>query len=466
MKKMSLALFVIFWAVWFFFCRYYLVWLEGYSYFSTLPDYTSLFKSIPYGLSCYVGSFLHQFYIYPAAGAAIQALFIVLPFICAAVVLTRLFKEPYRLIWVALIPVAYLSGRQFWDLNMVTTLRFVFWSAVIMVVVFGVTLIKRPQISIPRFLGHKAVNIVLSLVLIALSVYSIVGLDPAARTHEERARLEYLGDRNEWDEILEIVTPQEARNDEFKKRYALLALIEKGCLVDYAFRYGLSSSEDFFFNETIEPMSLNFNAMFYQRIGIQNASIHQAYQLGVQSVSGMGFASLRRLADLYLSLKDYEMARKYIDILSHSTCHGNWVESRMKHLESIKDAEPAYAPELYQATIANFTHTISSLVDRNREDHKYADMFLCSLLADEEGDKFLNMIRYVASVQYPDGRNLPRLYEEALILITMVDPQAVAGFVISDDTVQRFSDYVNMMNAGRGTQALRKHADTYWAYSY
>ena len=93
-------------------------------------------------------------------------------------------------------------------------------------------------------------------------------------------------------------------------------------------------------------------------------------------------------------------------------------------------------------------------------------MFLCSLLADEEGDKFLNMIRYVASVQYPDGRNLPRLYEEALILITMVDPQAISGFVISDDTVQRFSDYVNMMNAGRGTQALRKHADTYWAYSY
>ena len=60
----SLALFVVFWCVWFFGCRYYLVWLEGYSYFSTLPDYTALFKSIPYGLSCYVGAFLHQFYIF------------------------------------------------------------------------------------------------------------------------------------------------------------------------------------------------------------------------------------------------------------------------------------------------------------------------------------------------------------------------------------------------------------------
>ena len=466
MKKMTLALFAVLWAAWFFFCRYYLVWLEGYSYFSTLPDYTSLFKSIPYGLSCYVGSFLHQFYIYPAAGAAIQALLGVVPFVCGCVVLTRLFKEPGRLFWIALIPVVFIADRQFWDLNMVTSLRFAFWSVVIMLAVLGVTMIKRPQINLPGFLKHRAINIAMSVVLVALAVYSIAGVDPAARTHEERARLEYLGDRQKWDEILEIVTPQVARNDEFKRRYALLALIEKGCLVDYAFRYGLSSSEDFFFNESIEPMSLNFNAMFYQRIGIQNASIHQAYQLGVQSVSGMGFASLRRLADLYLSLNDYQMARKYIDILSHSTCHGKWLKSRMKHLEAIKDVEPTYASENYQATIANFTHTVSSLVDRNREDHKYADMFLCSLLADEEGDKFLNMIRYVASVQYPDGRNLPRLYEEALILITMVDPQAISGFVISDDTVQRFSDYVNMMNAGRGTQALRKHADTYWAYSY
>ena len=48
----------------------------------------------------------------------------------------------------------------------------------------------------------------------------------------------------------------------------------------------------------------------------------------------------------------------------------------------------------------------------------------------------------------------------------MVDPYALNGYVISEDTQARFADYVNMMNAGKGTQALRKHADTYWAYSY
>lgn len=48
----------------------------------------------------------------------------------------------------------------------------------------------------------------------------------------------------------------------------------------------------------------------------------------------------------------------------------------------------------------------------------------------------------------------------------MVDPAAVEGFAISEDTRNRFADYVSLMNAGRGNQALKKYADTYWAYSY
>ena len=67
---------------------------------------------------------------------------------------------------------------------------------------------------------------------------------------------------------------------------------------------------------------------------------------------------------------------------------------------------------------------------------------------------------------YSSERPVPRLYEEALVLISLVDPHVLDGVVISQDTLERFSDYVALMNAGRGNQALRKYADTYWAYSY
>ena len=128
--------------------------------------------------------------------------------------------------------------------------------------------------------------------------------------------------------------------------------------------------------------------------------------------------------------------------------------------------DPAYEYDANQSNIANFIHTISSMVDMNRDNRKYADLLLCSLLADEEGDKFDKLFRYVAQWQYSNGTALPRLYEEALILIAMVDPSVMEGFTVSEETQQRFADYVSLMNAGKSTLALRKYADTYWAYSY
>ena len=128
--------------------------------------------------------------------------------------------------------------------------------------------------------------------------------------------------------------------------------------------------------------------------------------------------------------------------------------------------DPAYEYDANQSNIANFIHTISSMVDMNRDNRKYADLLYCALLSEEEGEMFKSMFRNLAVYQYPSGKDLPRLYEEALILIAMTEPEVLNGFTISVDTQQRFSDYVGLMNAGRGTQALRKHADTYWAYSY
>lgn len=463
---MSIAVFLVFWAFWFCCYRYTLVWLEGYSYFSTLPDYWELCKSLPYGIFVYVGSFLHQFYSMPAAGAAVQAVFDVWPVICTGVVIICLTKHPCRLLWVAVLCLPVFAYHQFWDLNLLVAQRWFISFTSVMLLVVLMTRWWKIEIPVPQWIGSKYLSLVMSCIAVLLAVYFLAGFDPRTREHEERAYLEYLGEHHHWDEILECVSPHESRSDEFKKRYVLLALSEKGVLSEYAFRYGLSGSNDFFFNETIEPMSLNFNALLYQCLGMHNASIYQAYQLGVQSVPGLSFASLRRMADVYIDLNDYGLANKYVDILRHSSCNGAWIRERLPRLEMIKNTEPSYADAYHAATIANFTHTISSMVDKNRSDRKYADLLLCSVLADEEGDKFKDLFRYVAQVQYPAGKNLPRLYEEALILIAMVDPAVLNGFEISEDTQKRFIDYVNMMNAGRGTQALRKYADTYWAYSY
>ena len=462
----SAVLFLVFWSVWFFCYRYYLIWLEGYSYFSTLPDFLPQYLDAQEGIPGYVGAFLHQFYAMPVLGAAIQSFLAVWPVVCAGIIILRLFKNPEWLMWISLIPLLFITHRQFWDLHLYYTVIADMLLTAAMILTVVVTALVKSKCKLPQWKGSLYVNMALTLVATVVSVYFLTGLHKSNRVHEQKARLEYLGENHRWKDILEEVSPKDAKEDELKRAYALLALSESGLLTDHAFRYGLDGQDDFVFYENIDPFCINYNALFYQCLEMRNAVIHQAYQLGVQSVTGVSFASLRYLADTYIELKDYTMARKYVDILSHSSCHGKWVKERRTRLEAIKYEAPAYEYDEYKATISNFSHTISSMVDRNRGNRKYADLLLCSLLADEEGEQFKQIFRYVAEIQYPTGDTIPRLYEEALILSAMVEPDVLAGYKISEDTRRRFADYITMMNAGKGTQALRKHADTYWAYSY
>lgn len=462
----SVLLFVVMWAVWFFGYRYYLIWLEGYSYFSTLPDFVSLYKGIPEGLPGYIGAFLHQFYKWPVIGAAIQSFFAVWPVVCLGIIIIRLFKDPARLIWMAFILVPLLTYRQFWDMHLLRSVLYSLVATGLMLVVLVVTMIRKPQLALPKFMKAKLLNPLVMVVAVALSVYFLAVLDRGNKGQEKMTHLEYLGEAKDWEGILNTVTVKDAWSNDLMRRYALLALSETGQLTEHAFRYGLKGASDFLFYDEINPLYLNFNAVFYECLGMHNATVQQAYQLGVQTVASVGFDALRHLADTYIKMKDYTLAKRYVDVLSHSTCHKAWVKERLPKLEAIKDEEPAYIHDEYKAKISNFSHTISSMVDRNPENRKYADLLLCSLLADEEGDKFRDLFRYIAQWQYPAGTPIPRLYEEALILISMVDPAAVEGFVISEDTRNRFADYVALMNAGRGNQALKKYSDTYWAYSY
>lgn len=469
MKKFlsaSVAIFAILWSVWFFAFRHYLIWLEGYSFFSALPDFFSQYMNAKEGLPGYVGAFLHQFYAMPAAGAAIQAAMAVLPALCLAVAVMRLFKEPEKVLWIAFLPIPVVVYRQFWDLNMYYTVIFSLVSVAFMFAVLLATSFRKPQIQLPKILGTRFMTLAVAVICTVLSLYFLLAADANNRKHEEYARLEYLGENHKWNDILKSVTPKDASADELKRAYALLALSETGNLAEWAFRYGLDSQNNFVFPDKVDPLYLNFNSLFYQCNAMHNGVIQQSYQQGIQSVTGVSFSTVRRLADTYLALKDYALAKKYIDILAHSTCHRKWVKKRLPQLEAIRTMVPAYEYDANQSNIANFIHTISSMVDMNRDNRKYADLLFCALLSEEEGEMFKSMFRNLAVYQYPSGKDLPRLYEEALILIAMTEPEVLNGFTISVDTQQRFSDYVGLMNAGRGTQALRKHADTYWAYSY
>ena len=411
---MALSMFILLWAVWYFGYRHFLIWLEGFSYFSTLPDFMAAHKEMPYGLLAYVGSFLHQFYAMPAVGAAIQAFMATWIVICTGTALICLLKNPERALWISLIPVPFFIGLQFWDFRMLNSVLWFLIFAGILLTALAVSLIVRRKFDLPEILCKGFMNPLALAVVSVVTVYMLVFMDPRNRVHEEQVRLQHLGETHQWDEILNTVSTADAKSDDLKMRYVLLALSEKGMLADHAFSYGLGNSDDFIFYENINPLCLHYNSLFYQCSGMYNAAIHQLYQQGVQSSFGVSFATLRRLADIYIELKDYDLARKYVDVLRHSTCHGKWVKERLPELEAIRNAEPEYVADERNATISNFIHTAVAMARMYPENRKYADLMLCSFLADGDIEGFAAHFTRTAHRHYPDPAKMPRLYKDAL----------------------------------------------------
>lgn len=467
MKKIILIFlaFVALWAGWNFCFPYHLIGLEGFSFFYTMPDFIDLYHEMPKDIIRYIGTFLLQFYAIPVVGPVLHALYPILITLCVYVIVRRLSDDSRNLMWIAFLPLPFLIYFQLDDLKLNKILTILAYVAIVMLVVCAVTYKRKPFKSMPSFMHNKYLALVVIVVSLGTSVFTIASNDKLQWAHEDAAHLEYLAEHQEWDEILTTVSTKDAARYDFKRRYALLALSEKGLLSEYAFRYGLSSSSDFVFDSPKDPFECKFNTIFYRALGKNNPAAYNVYLYTLQAVSGVTFFWIRTLTDMYLEQKDYLLAKKYMDILSHTSCHGKWLKERQPKLEAIKDAELDYPSPEGRFFTEYFMKDVSQLAITNQSDHKYADYLMCGALADRQSNDFLQVFSVLSPSLYPDGK-IPTLYQEALLLLINNNPQLSEKYKIDDEVRARYEDFIELMNIGRGAQAIRKYAGTYWAYIY
>lgn len=273
-------------------------WYEGFSCFSTLPDFVVLHFHFPEDIFRYLGSFLLQFYAYPVAAALIQAALPVLAVLIFRGIINRLFKDASSLFWVSFLPLPYYVYLQLDDMTLAKFCMILTFTALLYGISWFVSLFFRLDNPLPAVMRKPWLSVVIPALSVFTSLY-ILQDGPLSSQHETIARLEYHGERQEWGEIIKEVTPADAMLNEYKRKYVLLALSQTGQLPDYAFRYGLSSPEDFCFTVADGPLSLNFNVLFYRSLGLDNPAVYYAYQQGQQAHSGISYESMRALADIY-----------------------------------------------------------------------------------------------------------------------------------------------------------------------
>lgn len=467
MKKLIIIIisFLLLWGGWYICYPYFLMWLEGFSFFSTLQDFVPISLHLPADVFHYMGSFLLQLYSSPVMGAAVQALAPIVSLLCIWLVVKRLFTDPDTLFWLPFLALPALVYSQLNDINLEKTCMILTVSVVLAAVIYLVTCFVKPSCNLPGFMHHKLVFILVPMLSVLLSL-CLIKTGPLSSQHEDVARLTYMGRQGNWDEIIQTVSRKDALSDDYKKKYMLLALAQTDSLPEYAFKYGLKSSEDFIITDIAGPWDMQYNIQFYRMLGLHNAVIYYAYQQSLQSLPGICSDAVRTLADTYIELNDYTLAKKYVDLLSHSLCNGKWLREHYVELESIKGLEPEYVMIGNQFVLQDFYKDLSSLVTRYPDEKKYVDILLCGLLADKDGNTFMDVFDMVYEKHYKDAPHMPDVYQEALCLVASHEPEIRDIYGIDENVWGRYCDFSAMMTQGKVSLAKRKYADTYWVYSY
>lgn len=441
-------------------------WMEAMSFFSTLPDFAQLqvryFSSYP----DYAGAFLLQFYRWSVVGAMFQALFAWIVMISADVVICRLTSRR-EWMWLSFVAVGALLAFQAQFTMLGNTLIIVLASLVVAFVVWLFTS-KKGEISDAKLtpLNQYILPLVLMLAGCVVSVCSKENM-----VRERIYRVEFLAEQGKWDKILDIVTPEVAAKDPVRKRYALLALLEKGQLSNKMFNYGITSSDDFYFPHSVDHIGLSFNGYFNTILSADNEALHSWFQLNSICRFGYSARAMRGIVDTAIRQGDVDVAEKYIRILLSSTCHGNWVKSRIKALAALR-----YEPkkiETLDSDIWSVWHgenpvvveTIG-LLEADPMNKKLSDVLCCGLLAARQLPIFINMFGYTLSNAYNGVKYLPVHYEEALLLYSRQDPSILQRFPISQFKQSEFNRFVQLMDSGNVAQAREMFKGTYWAYQY
>lgn len=441
-------------------------WMEGMSFFSTLPDFAVLQARLPSGLLEYVASYLLQFYHSAVAGALLQTLYGWIVMVCADVVVWRVVRRA-SLSWISFIPVGIFVSLQCRYNDGVGS---IVWAlAAIAAAIAVVCVIRRPE-HYDTGLDRRSLLRMVVVPLVLLAAGGAVSLSILEnRVRERLYRVERLAEDKDWNRILEIVSPEVSAEDPVRRRYALLALAENGQLGEKFLRYGVKGSDDFFFAGSADFVGCNFNALLARSLGLDNEVIHQSFQLNSLSPLGYSFRSMRRITDAFLREGNTVLAEKYMRILLHSTCHKSWVESRVPRMISLLES-PEQHEEDNILTCATSDEPLlmdmACLWDARPDNRMCADILLCGLLASRQMDKFAMLFSRIYASAYSDSDVLPRYYEEALLVLARQNPDILKRYSFSSFRTEAFDKFAALMDAGRYDDARAAYPDSFWSYLY
>ncbi len=187
---------------------------------------------------------------------------------------------------------------------------------------------------------------------------------------------------------------------------------------------------------------------------------------------------LKRLAMVKMAKGDIDTARVYLGALSKTLFYSRWAEDYLQRLE----ADPALStdkeiqnlrglmPEKDKGSLVfSVEKVLSDLLDRNRKNKMAFEYLMAWYMLNKQLDEF---IQNFARLDDFDYREIPRLYEEAILMYMFKTQKEVDlhGRKISDESQRRFGTFLqlasNYETEGRITLAelSKLYGDSYFFY--
>ena len=296
---------------------------------------------------------------------------------------------------------------------------------------------------------------------------------------ESVVKIGTLAYHNEWDEVKRMASSHRYRDrNMYSDYYWNLCNARQGRLADGLLQGGWGRSSDKLFLTTGQGAPY-FSMMYYTDALLEMGNVSEATDCALlaQTVMPGHYSTrmLRRLAQIAVVTADYDVARKYLNILMRTRNHRKWAAELLHCIGS--DNIPEQYLTWRSRTVANdrfflqgdTKSALGIIASESPYNRTAIDYLLCSNLM----DKNINTFRNLYDRYYLDGLDrivaVPELYEQALL--TSVDSresliETVEKYHISQKTVDSYMNLLEARAKSDNPQTLitTEAMGTYWHY--
>lgn len=290
------------------------------------------------------------------------------------------------------------------------------------------------------------------------------------RFMEHKMKMDQAAFNGDWDAVLQV-SGQLKDFDFHTLYYTNLALAMKGELPEKMFDYPQLGMVGLFIPRDLEYFNMLYGSEFYYRLGIINEAIHWMFEASVGS-ERINNRILMRLADLNLQNGYCRVAEKYLNILDKTWMYKGWAEERKEQLARCVPCEGLTDTAQVDYFIGGrkTTSDLARYYDIDTTNIPMFDYMACALLLEKDLNRF---VRLWSLSPYAHARRLPKVYEEALAVVSDIsdNPADKNRYPVSAETRKRYNDYMALYHQvekdpEHAPVLMKKYKNTWWYYAH